>query len=489
MKTVFRLIALSAAAAAAVFIIAPEVFSCHGILNFRFMPIEKARLEFVKVQAELLKQRRQLNEISTPEVDRWIKYYKNPIFQPGPKGSWEDISSDCQTILYHKGQYYMWYMGTPQGLNAQIGLAMSPDGINWTRHPENPVVPLGPAGTWDSSILICEHVLFDKEEQIMKMWYLGGNPQGVFGIGYATSPDGAHWAKYAGNPVMVTTEPWEGTTIEGQTLLKINGQYKMWFGGIDLGTDVSYIGLATSNDGIHWVKHPSNPILSPIDGNPRPWDGYSVDTPDVHYDGRLYHMYYRGWRKRSGISWIGHATSPDGVTWERDPENPILVTSNVPGTWDVFQIYRARVFWAEGEEDRPQASVDRMWFTGRDYTLKSQIGLAFSPRRDITQPKPPGRRIPMTVNQDNLSLITETAATGDATLRYFTPWLGTLTLRIYDAAGCVVRSVSGGIKLPGFYENTWDGRDAQGRPVKPGLYFAELAAPGFILTKELLLAK
>ncbi|MDD8025168.1 MAG: FlgD immunoglobulin-like domain containing protein [Acidobacteriota bacterium] len=489
MKTPIRILTFAAAALAVAFLVLPDAYSCHGILRYRFMPIEKARVEFQRVQAELKKQSLLIPELITPELQRWIKYYDNPIFKPGASGSWESISSDCQTVLYHDGTYYMWYSGTPQGLNAQQGLATSSDGIHWTRHPDNPVLRLGAAGEWDNSIMICQHVLFDKEEGVFKMWYLGGSSAGVFAIGYATSPDGAHWTKYAGNPVMRTTEPWEGTTIEGQTLLKVNGVYKMWFGGIDLDTDISHVGYAESPDGIHWTKYAGNPILSPAEGSPLPWDGYSVDTPDVHYDGRLYHMYYRGWRREAGISWIGHATSPDGLVWTRDAGNPILVTSSVPGAWDSFQIYRSRVFWAEGEEDRPAAAVDRMWFTGRNTTLKSQIGLAFGPRRDDSTPTPPGGRIPMTVNQDNMNLEVQSRPTGGVQLRYFTPWLSKTALRIYDAAGRIQRIIVDEPQLPGFYERTWDGRNTQGRVLPAGLYYAELSTPTYVLTKEVLLAR
>lgn len=490
MKRAIKTLATAAAFVAAVLILAPDIHSCHGILIYRFMPIEQARLEFVRVQADLLKQRRALNEVASPAVDRWIRYYGNPIFRPGPAGSWEEISVDCFTVGYFEGKYWLWYVGTPRGLNCQIGLATSPDGINWTRHPENPILKLGPAGSWDSSILICQHVLFDKEELVYKMWYVGGNPGADFGIGYATSPDGVHWTKYAGNPVMVPDQSWEiGTVLEGQTVLKMGGGYKMWYGAIAIGSDISYMGYASSQDGIHWTKHPSNPVISPSGGTPLEWDGYSVDTPDVLYDGRIFHMYYRGWRKKSGISYIGRATSPDGVVWTRDPDNPVFVTAVIPGAWDVFQIYRARVFWAEGGEDRPVAAVDRMWFTGRDYTLKSQVGLAFSPRQDIAAPKPPGRRIPMTVNQDNLNLVVETDSAGGAILQYFTPWLGDISLRIFDAAGRPVRSIVKEVQLPGFYERRWNGLNARGQALKPGLYYAELTAPNSVLTREVVLVK
>ncbi len=489
MTRLTRILVLGLAAWAALFWLTPEIFSCHGILRYRFMPAAEAQAEFARVQAELAKQRTLLPALNTPALERWIKYYGNPIFQPGARGSWEEFSVDCFTVAYHNGQYWLWYVGTPRSLKCQIGLATSLDGVHWTRHAENPVLRLGAAGAWDSQILICQHILFDRQEGIFKMWYVGGNRAGEFGIGYATSADGVHWVKYAGNPVMVVTEAWEGTLIEGQVVLKIDGTYRMWYGGINIHNDVSYIGAASSNDGVHWVKYSGNPIISPAAGDPLPWDGYSVDTPDVLYEGGIYHMYYRGWRKEAGTSFIGHATSTDGLVWTRDPENPVLVTSVIPGSWDVFQVYRARVFKAEGDEERPPTAVDRMWFTGRDHTLKSQVGLAISPREDILGPKPPRRRIPMAVDQDNMNLAAEPRPQGGVSIRYFTPWLSQVGLRIFDPAGRPVRTIVKGVRLAGFYEAAWDGKDDRGRPQAPGLYYAELSSPTYALTKEITLVK
>ncbi len=488
MKRFVRVASLAAAGLAAAFLLLPEAYSCHGILAYRFLPKTQARVEFARVQAEMAEKKLHLEQLSIPALDRWIRYYKNPIFQPGPPGSWEEISADCQTVGYFKGQYWLWYVGTPRNLDCQLGLATSPDGINWTRHPDNPILKLGPAGAWDDGILICQHILYDKVRDLFEMWYVGGGTSGEFGLGYATSSDGAHWTKYAGNPVMVPTQPWEiGAVIEGQTLLKMDGLYKMWYGAIVIGSDVSHIGYATSPDGIHWTKHPANPLISPAGGTPLEWDGYSVDTPDVHYDGRLYHMYYRGWRQKSGISYIGLATSPDGVVWTRHAENPVFVTGTIPGSWDSWQIYRSRVFWADGGGDRPSAAMDRMWFTGRDQTFKSQIGLAFSPRRDVAPPPPPGR-IPMKVNQDNLNL-EPASSPGRTDFRFFTPWLSRLTLRIFDAKGRAVRTIVDEPRLPGFYEAAWDGRSDKGRALPEGVYYAELSTPDYIMTKEVLLVR
>lgn len=463
---------------------APDLFSCGGLMSFRFLPIKEARAQFAKIQAEMAKQRLRLPALqSIPEASAWIKYYDNPVFKPGEAGSWESVSADCFTIVFHENKYWMWYVGTPKGLNCQIGLATSTDGVHWTRHPENPVLRLGPAGSWDCSILICQHIIFDQARNIFEMWYVGGNEEGIYGIGYATSTDGVHWTKYVGNPIMTVTEPWEGTVIEGQTLLKINNVYKMWYGGLAVGSDVSYIGYAESADGIHWTKHSGNPIISPAAGDPLPWDGYSVDTPDVHYDGTTYDMYYRGWRKRKGVSWIGHATSTDGINWVRDPANPVLLTASSGGVWDNWQIYRSRVFPGQESPDPQSLIVDRMWYTGRDRTFKSQVGLAFRIRQTgesaaVTAAFPRG------VNQDQMELSLLPGRNGLVRLAYFTPWIDHIALTVFDRQGRIVRTLVRAPKLPGFYDVTWDGTDEAARKVASGIYYVELRGDNYVLMKE-----
>src|SRR5574342_523306 len=67
------------------------------------------------------------------------------------------------------------------------------------------------------------------------------------------------WQKYEGNPVLVQSEYWEsGFGVFAPRVLKIDNLYKMWYTGLG---DNRLIGLATSEDGIHWTKSPANPVL------------------------------------------------------------------------------------------------------------------------------------------------------------------------------------------------------------------------------------
>ena len=49
----------------------------------------------------------------------------------------------------------------------------------------------------------------------------------------------------------------------------------------------------------------------------------------VLHVGSVFHMYYEAWgiRRNAGTDYdslqIGHATSPDGMHWTKDPANPV----------------------------------------------------------------------------------------------------------------------------------------------------------------------
>jgi len=65
----------------------------------------------------------------------------------------------------------------------------------------------------------------------------------------------------------------------------------------------------------------------------------------------------------------------------------------------------------------------------------------------------------------------------------------TVRLRIYDAAGRLVRALEEGRLPAGRYTKTWDGRDGSGGSVSSGVYFYRLDAGSFTQTKKMVLLK
>ncbi|MDD9973902.1 MAG: T9SS type A sorting domain-containing protein, partial [Candidatus Poribacteria bacterium] len=71
---------------------------------------------------------------------------------------------------------------------------------------------------------------------------------------------------------------------------------------------------------------------------------------------------------------------------------------------------------------------------------------------------------------------------------------GPVSLSIYDTAGELIRTLSLGYQLAGFYENReraiyWDGRNTLGETVASGVYFYQLVTPSFQQTRRMLILK
>ena len=62
------------------------------------------------------------------------------------------------------------------------------------------------------------------------------------------------------------------------------------------------------------------------------------------------------------------------------------------------------------------------------------------------------------------------------TIRYRLPSDGAVTLAVFDIEGRRVGTLASGARAAGWHEVAWDGRDADGRVLGPGIYFARLEA-------------
>ncbi len=64
-----------------------------------------------------------------------------------------------------------------------------------------------------------------------------------------------------------------------------------------------------------------------------------------------------------------------------------------------------------------------------------------------------------------------------------------VSLRVYDAAGRLVRSLADGPLPAGLHERSWDGADARGKPVSSGVYLYRLDAGSFSRTRKMVLIR
>ena len=66
---------------------------------------------------------------------------------------------------------------------------------------------------------------------------------------------------------------------------------------------------------------------------------------------------------------------------------------------------------------------------------------------------------------------------------------GSMSLRIYDVSGRLVRVLVDEVRESGWHEAVWDGRNEGGRPAASGIYFCRMQAPGYERAEKLVLLK
>lgn len=312
----------------------------------------------------------------------WEKYSGNPVLGLGSGGSWDSLGVWDPSVLNNGTTYMMYYDGGTSSQYIEIGLATSVDGITWTKYVGNPVLNTGSPGSWDNLQVSDPCVVFNGSMYLM---YYSGNDGSIMRIGLATSSDGLAWTKYGGNPIL-SASSWEGWWVVGPSVIFDGSIYKMWYTGYDgshAPSGYQRIGYATSSDGITWTKN-SNPVLDV--GNTGDWDSLYVSHCTVIHYGSLYQMWYGGGNYTGpDHSRIGHATSNDGINWQKDPNNPVLDLGS-DGAFDKWSTNHPTVVSI--------GSTLKMWYSGHDGTnLVSsptyyvRIGLATL--EEIAPPTPP----------------------------------------------------------------------------------------------------
>lgn len=105
------------------------------------------------------------------------------------------------SVVEVQGQLYMAYTVAEVGIDDRVHWASSTDGLSWTTHGE--IIGLGPAGAWDHTKIGRPSLTYDAETEQFVIWYDGQLAGSGRHTGIATSPDGVTWTKHPANPVLL----------------------------------------------------------------------------------------------------------------------------------------------------------------------------------------------------------------------------------------------------------------------------------------------
>ena len=293
---------------------------------------------------------------------------KKPILNFGAEG-WTANGLASPTVLIDDGKYRMWYVGQKTDFKTYyeggFGLAektipskksvSSCNPSKWTKYNKNPLQTTTGKHLSPWKISADPYVLYDNKKY--KMWYTAADGRGNGGIAYAESNDGLSWDVWKKpttqgdliDLVLASNKgEWDGLGVETVSVIKTPaGEYRMYYTGNKApeGSNIYAIGLATSQDGIRWIKN-EKPVLEPLHEWEKPTCSNPKDSatcvnggvlePSVIYDEKekLYKMWYAALGSKDNIPTfrIGYAFSSDGIKWNRHPQPVLDLGKN--NSWD-----------------------------------------------------------------------------------------------------------------------------------------------------------
>ncbi|MDR1887454.1 MAG: hypothetical protein LBQ70_06005, partial [Prevotellaceae bacterium] len=225
--------------------------------------------------------------IDAETVARWSAPYRGWTYCPEAvipadyriPGAEDFHSYDVPCVYQLPGKPDIWYMSfigfNGKGYNSFV--AESDDLIHW----KNPKVAMGfgAEGKFDYGGCVVGAYLYDSwdvraprtlQQKDGRYWTLyGAYPrQGAYELrpgyeGVATSIDGLQWTKASEEPILSVYQKdcreWEKDCIYQPWLVEHDGAYYNFYNAANGG--IEQMGLALSNDLIHWVRYPFNPVV------------------------------------------------------------------------------------------------------------------------------------------------------------------------------------------------------------------------------------
>lgn len=246
-----------------------------------------------------------------PEIVDFIPYQGNPLFAGTGKNTWDCKIRERGYILREGNTYHMWYTGYNDDLSdtKYLGYATSPDGLEWTRHPSNPIFDR----SWVEDMFVVKH------GGLYYMFAEGRNDIAHM----MTSTDRVRWQDHGKLDIRYTTGEPLSPGPYGTPTIWIEGEtWYLFYERDDLG-----IWLAASTDRKVWTNIQDEPVLPK---SPESYDSKLVALDYVvKYKGRYYAYYHGIGPGIAGQQWgnwtTNVAVSTDLIHWKKYPHNPIII--------------------------------------------------------------------------------------------------------------------------------------------------------------------
>lgn len=242
--------------------------------------------------------------------------------------------------------------------------------VGWVKSQQNPMLSLGGKADFDRHNIFAPAVT--KEGKLYYLYYSGG-PSGPanggdyvnYQLGLALSDDGIHWRK-TGKPLLPLGERdnFHATPAllrnPDGSLHKINGKWQMVF----CGNRADDVELAVSSDGLHWEKDSRSPIYR---------KAYSPNLLQLGDEVRMYYIHKPAVIGNKKKPWEIHlATGPNLYSLKPHPGNPVIKISQ---TWETGALFYPYVV----QESKTWVMFyGAYWASQADRKTRTAIGMATS---------------------------------------------------------------------------------------------------------------
>jgi predicted GH43/DUF377 family glycosyl hydrolase len=155
-----------------------------------------------------------------------------PVLERGPRGAWDERGVADPYVIQAGGRLYLFFLAQDRARRQRLGVAVSDDGIKWTKFRSNPILELGATGSFDENGL-GEPAVWEAHGRYW-MLYTGRDRRERRRLGLASSNDGVSWQKAADFAPAGGDQPWNREVLcDPEVDLSPDGAVRVWFGGGD----------------------------------------------------------------------------------------------------------------------------------------------------------------------------------------------------------------------------------------------------------------
>lgn len=152
------------------------------------------------------------------------------VLKTGPRGSWDETGVADPYVIERNGELYLFYLGMDRARRQRLGVARSHDGVVWEKLISNPIMELGGSAAFDEMGL-GEPAVWSSGG-LYWMLYTGRARGEKRRIGLAKSPDGVQWSREP--LVIEGTQAWDREVVCDPTIELLPDGVRVWFGGGDV---------------------------------------------------------------------------------------------------------------------------------------------------------------------------------------------------------------------------------------------------------------